>query len=152
MNTRASDHYTSHGADLEENPRGETRPSREIPQPVDPESHWNELHSSNGVGRHLIERARRHVRNASIADIAGAAVAGLALGYLLFSPRRNQGLRQLLLGSLVPAAGKSVHHAWDELRHNRALADLGDRVVHFSDHVGDGVSHLAKRAAKLRKR
>ncbi|WP_367874256.1 hypothetical protein [Luteolibacter sp. Populi] len=151
MNTRTSDHYTSHGADLEENAR-DTKPSRDIPQPVDTESHWNELHSSNGVRRDLIERARRHVRNASIADIAGAAVAGLALGYLLFSPRRSQGVRQLLLGSLVPAASKGVHDAWEGLRDSRTFSNIGDRVVHFSDHVGDGVSHLADRAAKLRKR
>jgi hypothetical protein len=151
MNTRASDHYTSHGADLEPDLR-DKRPSRDIPQPTDPESHWNELHRSNGFRQDFMEKARRHVRNASITDIAGAALAGLALGYLIFSPRRRHGLREMLMGTLMPAANKGAHDAWDSLRHNRTLSDLGDRVVNFSDHVGDRVSDLAGRAAKLRRR
>ncbi|WP_035603579.1 hypothetical protein [Haloferula sp. BvORR071] len=150
MNTRASDHYTSHGEDLEADSR-DKRASRDIPQPVDTESHWNDLHRSNGFRQEFMEKARRHVRNASIADIAGAALAGLALGYILFSPRRSNGLRQMLLGSMTDA-NKGAHDAWDSLRHNRTLSDLGDRVVNFSDHVGDRFSDLADRAAKLRRR
>jgi hypothetical protein len=152
MNTRASDHYTSHGADFEEQKARDPRASRDIPQPLDPEQHWNELHRTNGLGRDFIERARRHVRNASIADIAGAAVAGLALGYLLFSPRRRHGVRELLLGSLMPAASKGMHGAWDGVRNSRALSDLGDRVSHMGDQVGDRFSHFASRASKLRSR
>jgi len=151
MNTRASDHYTSHGADLEADSR-DKRALRDIPQPVDTESHWNDLHRSNGFRQDFMEKARRHVRNASIADIAGAAIAGLALGYILFSPRRSKGLRQALMGSLMPAANKGAHDAWDSLRHNRTLSDLGDRVVNFSDHVGDRFSYLANRASNLRRR
>ena len=162
MNTRASDHYTSHGADVEDQQKTrDSRGSRDIPQPSDPEQHWDELHRTNGFGHDLVDRARRHVRNASIIDIAGAAVAGLALGYLLFSPRRSRGLRDLLLGSLVPAASKGVHDAWDGVRKGgaisgRALSDFGDRVSHMSDQVGDRFSDLASRAShgasKLRSR
>lgn len=155
MNTRASDHYTSHGADFEQQVQQkgrDPRASRDIPQPLDPEQHWNELHHANGRGREFLERARRHVRNASIVDIAGAAVAGLALGYLLFSPRRSRGLREALFGSLVPTASKGMHNAWDGVRNSRTLSDLGDRMSHMSDQMGDRLSDLASRASKLRSR
>lgn len=153
MNTRASDHYTSHGADFESQQQTrDPRSSRDIPQPLDPEQHWNELHRANGFGRDFLDRARRHVRNASLKDIAGAAVAGLALGYILFSPRRRGGLREMLLGSMMPAASKGMHDAWDGVRKSRALSDFGDRVSHMSDQVGDRFSDLASRASKLRSR
>lgn len=81
-------------------------------------------------------------------------MAGLALGYLLFSPRRRQGVRELLLGSLLPSASKGVHDAWDGVRKSSgsALSDFGDRFSHMSDEVGDRFSTLAKRASKLRSR
>jgi hypothetical protein len=128
------------------------RSSRDIPQPLDADQHWNELHRTNGRGHEFIERAKRHVKNASLTDVVGAAAVGLALGYLLFSPRRNNGLRQLVLGSLVPVASKGAHDAWESIRHNRTLSHLGDRVTNFSDHVGDRAHDLAHRAAKLRRR
>jgi hypothetical protein len=151
MNTRASDHFTGEGADLEPQMR-DPRPSRDIPQPVDVEQHWKELHRSNGRGHDLIERAKRHVKNASLADIAGAAAFGLALGYVLFAPRRNNGLRQLVLGSLMPVATKGAHNAWENIRRNRRLSSFGDRVTNFGDHVGDRMHDLAGRATKLRSR
>ena len=154
MNTRASDHYTAHGADLDPqgNHKRDTRPSRDIPQPLDAEQHWNELHRSNGRRQEFIERAKKHVKNASVKDIVGAAAVGLALGYVLFSPRRSNGLRQLLLGSLLPVATKGAHDAWDSVRKNRTLSDIGDRVTNFSDYMGDRAHDLAHRASKLRSR
>lgn len=151
MNTRASDHYTSQGSDLE--PKvSDPRPSRDIPQPLDADQHWNELHNGHSRRQELIERAKRHVKNASIADIAGAAAVGLALGYVLFAPRRSNGLRQLLLGSLLPVATKGAHDAWESVRKNRSLSGIGDRVTNFSDHVGDRMHDFAHRASKLRSR
>ena len=152
MNTRASDHYTARNAEKDSPAARDPRPTRDIPQPLDPEQHWSELHSNNGRARELLERAKRHVQKASFADIAAAAVAGLAIGYVLFSPRRSNGIRQLLMGSLVPGARRGAHDAWDGIRKNRTLSHLGDRVVHFSDHVGDRVHDLTGRAAKLRSR
>jgi hypothetical protein len=151
MNTRASDHFTGQGSDLEPQTR-DPRASRDIPQPLDVDQHWNELHRSNGRGRELLERAKQHVKNASIADIAGAAAFGLALGYVLFSPRRNNGLRQLVLGSLMPVATKGAHNAWESIRKNRTISGFGDRVTDFSDHMGDRMHDLAGRASKLRSR
>jgi hypothetical protein len=151
MKTRASDHHPAEDAELDPQMR-DPRPSRDIPQPVDVEQHWNELHRTNGRGQYLFERAKRHMKNASFADIAGAALFGVALGYVLFAPRRNNGLRQLVLGSLVPVASKGANDAWESIRHNRTLSHLGDRVTNFSDHVGDRAHDLAHRAAKLRRR
>ena len=151
MNTRASDHYTSQGSDLEPQVQ-DPRPSRDIPQPLDADQHWNDLHRTNGRGQYLIERAKRHVKNASFADIAGAAVVGLALGYVLFAPRRSNGLRQLVLGSLLPVATKGAHDAWESVRKNRSLSQFGDRVTNFGDHVGDRMHDIAHRASKLRRR
>ncbi len=70
-------------------------------------------------------------------------MAGLALGYLLFSPRRSGGLRTLLLGSLVPTAAKGMHGAWDGVRKSRSLSDFGDRVSHMGDQMGDRISHMS---------
>ena len=151
MKTRASDHYTAQDAELEPQMR-DPRPSRDIPQPVDVEQHWNELHRTNGRGQELFERAKRHVKNASFADIAGATIFGLALGYVLFAPRRNNGLRQLVLGSLMPVATKGAHNAWESVRRSRAVSGFGDRVTSFSDHMGDRMHDLAGRASKLRSR
>lgn len=153
MNTRASD-QTAHGAELEleDIQTRDPRPSRDIPQPLDVEQHWHELHRGNGRGHELLERAKRHVKNASLTDIAAAAAFGLAIGYVIFSPRRSNGLRQMLLGSMLPFATKGAHDAWESVRKNRTISNLGSRVTDFSDYVGERAHDLGHRASKLRKR
>jgi hypothetical protein len=72
----------------------------------------------------LVQRAKRRLRSPGPADMAGAAIAGLALGYLLFSRRRPHGIREAFLGSLVPFAKEHAHDAYEAIAHHKNLEPL----------------------------
>ena len=98
--------------------------------PLPEQGHWSALHHSERGGvQQLIERAKQRVLNASFPEIAGAAVAGFALGWLVFSQRRSSSVREVLFGTIAPAAAKGVHDAWDNLRSSDAIHALGDQAA-----------------------
>jgi hypothetical protein len=72
----------------------------------------------------LVHRAKRRLRSPGPADMAGAAIAGLALGYLLFSRRRPHGIREAFLGSVVPFAKEHAHDAYEAIAHHKQLEPL----------------------------
>ena len=94
------------------------------------QEHWSVLHQpEHGGVQQLIERAKQRVLNASFPEIAGAAVTGFALGWLIFSQRRSHTVREVLFGTIAPAAAKRVHDVWDNVRSSDALHALGDQAA-----------------------
>jgi hypothetical protein len=99
---------------------------------VDPEQHWNELHQAP-LGIQLGEVLRgagRRLRSMPLAEVAGFAAAGIALGVLFFSRgshrhTRGQRFSRMIGKSVIPAARKGLHHAYDSLRDGKPL----DRVT-----------------------
>ncbi|QJE97083.1 hypothetical protein [Luteolibacter luteus] len=99
---------------------------------VDSEQHWNELHQAPlGVQLgEVLRGAGRRLRTMPLAEVAGFAVAGVALGVLFFSRgghRRTRGERftRMIEKSVIPAARKGLHHAYDTLRDGKTV----DRVT-----------------------
>ncbi|MCW1883573.1 hypothetical protein OKA04_02465 [Luteolibacter flavescens] len=89
-------------------------------------AHWDDLHSSsNGTTRHFLTNLRHEISRRPWTDIAVAAAAGFAAGWLLSGRHRSHAVRDLFLGSLLPAASKKVHHAYDAIRDNGSLREIG---------------------------
>lgn len=99
---------------------------------VDAEQHWNELHQeplSTQLGE-VLRGAGRRLRAMPLAEVAGFAVAGVALGVLFFSRggaryTRGQRFTRMIEKSVIPAAKKGIHHAYNSLRDGKTL----DRVT-----------------------
>lgn len=72
----------------------------------------------------LAHRAKRRLSSPGPADLAGAAIAGVALGYLLFSRRRPRGIREAFLGSVVPFARQHAHDTLEAITHHKQLEPL----------------------------
>lgn len=93
------------------------------------ESHWDELHGDgNGSAHGLAAVLRQQLAHRAWTDLAVGVAAGFAAGWLLSSRHRSHAVRDLLVGSLLPAASRRVHHAYDAVRGNGTLRDLGHRV------------------------
>jgi len=112
--------------DQQANKETETLPSREAPVATTRHAHWDDLHS-NGNGRHFLTNLREGISRRPWTDIAVAAAAGFAAGWLISGRQRSHAMRDLLIGSLLPAASKKVHHAYDMLRDNGTLRELGSQ-------------------------
>lgn len=104
---------------------------------VDPEGHWNELHQphANSVGAALKNVSRR-IQAMPVSEVAGIAVAGLALGYLFLSKRglsfsrsRSNRFAHMLESSVLPAAKKGLHHAYDTLKDGKSFDKFGREVA-----------------------
>jgi ElaB/YqjD/DUF883 family membrane-anchored ribosome-binding protein len=91
-------------------------------------AHWDELHD-NGSARHFLASVRQGIARRPWTDIAIAATAGFAAGWLMSSRQRSHAMRDLFIGSLLPAASKKVHRAYDTLRDNGTLRDLGNQFT-----------------------
>jgi hypothetical protein len=89
-------------------------------------AHWDELHGNGGT-RHFLTNLRQGIARRPWTDIAIATAAGFAAGWLISSRQRSHAMRDLFIGSLLPAASKKVHHAYDTLRDNATLRDLGNQ-------------------------
>ncbi len=76
----------------------------------------------------LADKAKLRLASPKLLDLAVAAVAGVALGYLLFSPRRSRGLREVLMGTVVPFAKEHANDAYDAIAHNKQLDKLRRRA------------------------
>lgn len=79
--------------------------------------------NSSGLDN-LVHRAKRRLRSPGPAEVAGAAIVGLTLGYLLFSRRRPHGIREAFLGSVVPFAREHAHDAYEAVAHHKQLEPL----------------------------
>lgn len=91
-------------------------------------AHWDELHGAgNGSARHFFTNLRQGIAQRPWTDIALAATAGFAVGWLMSSRQRSHAMRDLFIGSLLPTASKKVHHAYDALRDNGTIRDLGNQ-------------------------
>ena len=107
---------------------------------VDPEEHWDNLHQPqhNGLGTTL-RHAGARLKSMHVAEIAGIAAAGFALGYLFFSRggftgRRHSYLRNVIGSSVIPAASKGFHRAYDTLRDGKSFERLGREVAKLRSH------------------
>ena len=97
-------------------------------EPSTRHAHWDDLHgSSNGGTRHFLTNLRQGIAQRPWSEIALAATAGFAVGWLMSSRQRSHAMRDLFIGSLLPTASKKVHHAYDALRDNGTLRDLGNQ-------------------------
>lgn len=83
---------------------------------------------ASGCLDNLVTRARRRLGSPGPADVAGAALAGLALGYLLFSRRRPHGIREAILGGVVPFAREHAHEAYEAIARHKQLEPLRRRM------------------------
>jgi len=142
MKTRDNNLLTAEREEAEHR-RGQNDPASG--QAADADQHWTELHQANGRRQELLDRAKRHISNISVKDVVVAAAAGFALGWLAYSARRNNTIRQVILGSLLPAASKGVHDAWESIRDSDTVHRLGDQASRF----GDRASKFSDRASKL---
>jgi ElaB/YqjD/DUF883 family membrane-anchored ribosome-binding protein len=105
--------------EAERNPAREATPSTRHAQ-------WDELHGgSNGGTRQFLTNLRQGISRRPWTDMAIAAAAGFAAGWLISSRQRSHAMRDLFLGSLLPTASKKVHHAYDALRDNGTFRELG---------------------------
>jgi len=80
----------------------------------------------------LAARVKRRLTSPEPADLACAALAGLAIGYLLFSSRRPQGIREAFLGNVIPFARGHVHDAYEAVAHGKHLEPLRRRMSKMS--------------------
>lgn len=102
-------------------------PSRES-SPSTRHAQWDELHgASNGGTRQFLTNLRQGISRQPWTELALAAAAGFAAGWLMSSRQRSHAMRDLFIGSLLPAASKKVHHAYDAFRDSGALRDLGNQ-------------------------
>jgi hypothetical protein len=107
----------------------EGRPPRAFRPTPTTEAHWDELHgASSRSPRHLLSSLRGSLRQRAWTDLAVGIAAGFAAGWLLSSRHRSHAVRDLIAGSLLPAASRRMHHAYDALRGNGTLRDWGHRV------------------------
>ncbi|MBB5350111.1 hypothetical protein HNR46_000332 [Haloferula luteola] len=102
-----------------ENPRAE--------YPVIPPRHVDEPNKLKKATDCACERLQK----LTWPEIAVAAVAGFAIGWLVASPRRHPTLGQIVDDSLRPWASRGLNDAFDTMRHSRP--------VHL---VQDGISKL----------
>jgi hypothetical protein len=102
-------------------------PSRES-APSTRHAHWDELHGNGGT-RNFLANVRQGIAQRPWTDIAIAAAAGFTAGWLMSSRQRSHAMHDLFIGSLLPAASKKVHHAYDALRDNGTLRDLGNQFT-----------------------
>jgi hypothetical protein len=72
----------------------------------------------------LADKAKLRLGSPKLLDLAVAAVAGLALGYLIFSPRRSRGLREVLMGTVLPFAKEYAHDAYEAIADHKHLDKL----------------------------
>lgn len=103
-------------------------------QLVDPEQHWNELHQVDGNSlQAVLSSAGRRLKAIPLSEVIGVAVAGIALGVLFFSrdkfsSGRTRRFRKLIEGSVIPAASKRIHSAYDSLRDTKSFVRVGDEI------------------------
>jgi len=110
----------NHGQDQERNS------NRDASSTSTRHAQWDELHEAgNGSARHFLTNLRQGIAQRPWTDIALAATAGFALGWLMSGRQRSHAMRDLFIGSLLPSASKKVHHAYDALRDNGTFRDLG---------------------------
>jgi len=89
---------------------------------------WDDLHAgSDGGARHFLATLRDQISRRPWTDMAIAAAAGFAAGWLMSSRQRSHAMRDLFIGSLLPTASKKVHHAYDALRDNGTFRELGNQ-------------------------
>lgn len=94
------------------------------------ESHWDELHdSANGTASRVLGMIRERLTHRAWSDLAVGVAAGFAAGWWLASRHRSHAMRDLFRGSLLPAASRRVHDAYDSLRGNGTFRELGHRVA-----------------------
>ncbi|WP_353565022.1 hypothetical protein [Haloferula sargassicola] len=67
------------------------------------------------------ECANHRLHKLTWPEIAVAALAGFAVGWLVASPRRHPSLHDILDDSLRPWASRGLSHASDSIRHSRPL-------------------------------
>ena len=89
---------------------------------------WDDLHGSrNGTTRHFLTNLRQGIAQRPWSEIALAATAGFAVGWLMSSRQRSHAMRDLFMGSFLPTASKKVHHAYDTLRDNGTFREIGNQ-------------------------
>jgi hypothetical protein len=109
---------------------------KEVP-PMDPEEHWNELHQARRTEPgEMLRHAGRRLKAMHLAEVAGIAAAGFALGYLVFSRggRRHASFRDIVGGSMLPAASKGLHRAYDSLKNGKSFERMGREMAKVRSH------------------
>ncbi len=112
--------------------------NRKEAAPVDPEEHWNDLHRPRHADLgETLRHAGRRLKAMPLAEVAGIAAAGFALGYLFFSRgggRKHASLRGLIGGSVLPAASKGVHRAYDSVKNGKSFERMGREIAKLRSH------------------
>lgn len=104
---------------------------------MDPEEHWNELHQARRTEPgEMLRHAGRRLKAMHLAEVAGIAAAGFALGYLIFSRsgRRHASFRDIVGGSMLPAASKGLHRAYDSLKNGKSFERMGREMAKLRSH------------------
>ena len=103
----------------------------------DTEAHWNELHQPQHITLgEVLRNAGQRLKEMPVSEVVGIAAAGLALGFLFYSRGkfthgRGHRFTKLLENSVLPAAKKGIHHAYDTLRDGKPLERMNRRVARF---------------------
>ncbi len=69
----------------------------------------------------VADTARDRFHKLTWPEIAVAALAGFAVGWLVASPRRHPSLHDIVDDSLRPWACRGLHNAADSIRHSRPV-------------------------------
>lgn len=75
--------------------------------------------------------ANERIHKLTWPEIAIAAAAGFAVGWLIATPRRNPSFRNIVEDNIFPWASRNIHGAADSVRHSRPV-----------DSIRDGISRL----------
>ncbi|WP_193212221.1 hypothetical protein [Luteolibacter marinus] len=102
-------------------------PDHYVPSTAPRTSDEDHLPEEQGVC-HLMKRAGRRIRAASLPEIAGVAATGFALGWLLLSQRRHGRSSDNFFQSLSPEASKRLRQAWEDVRRSELAKSVGQQV------------------------
>lgn len=103
---------------------------------MDTEEHWSELHQPQGLQLgEVLRSAGQRLKAMPLAEVAGFAAAGIVLGAIFFSrgkfihTSRGRRFARTLEKSVIPAAKKGLHQAYDTLRDGKSFDRMGREIA-----------------------
>lgn len=86
---------------------------------------------ARGKLKKVANQANERIHKLTWPEIAIAAAAGFAVGWLIASPRRNPSFRDIVGDNIVPWASRNLHGAADTVRHSGPVRSVRDGFSRF---------------------